>query len=281
MTKPTVFISYSHKDEAWKDRVVTHLGVLQKQGMLDAWDDRRIGAGQDWYQEIQDAMDAASVALLLVSADFLASEFITSAEVPRLLERRAQAGVRIVPLILRPCDWQGVGWLKRLQAWPTDGRPLSAGDENQIEADLAALVKEIRGLLLGAALPPEEREFVPIDPDRISTGHLPITGRDLFGRQAELTVLDQAWADPGTNVLSLGRGRQIGAGQPLAEGDGRSALSRRPARLRLVLLQPRHPRDSRLGRPVHRCRAALVRRPGPDRRLALGQGRAAGTPGPR
>ena len=65
MTKPTVFISYSHKDEAWKDRVVTHLTVLQKQGMLDAWDDRRIRAGEDWYGEIQEAMDAASVAVLV------------------------------------------------------------------------------------------------------------------------------------------------------------------------------------------------------------------------
>jgi hypothetical protein len=67
MTQPTVFISYSHKDEAWKDRLVTHLGVLEKQGQLDLWDDRRIGAGEDWHAEIQDAMDRASVAVLLVS----------------------------------------------------------------------------------------------------------------------------------------------------------------------------------------------------------------------
>jgi hypothetical protein len=71
MTRPTVFISYSHKDEDWKDRVVTHLRGLGHQGSLAVWDDRRIEGGQDWYQEIQDAMSAASVALLLVSADFL------------------------------------------------------------------------------------------------------------------------------------------------------------------------------------------------------------------
>jgi hypothetical protein len=58
MTKPTVFISYSHKDEEWKDRLVTHLGVLQSQGLLDLWDDRRIGAGEDWYQEIQTSLFA-------------------------------------------------------------------------------------------------------------------------------------------------------------------------------------------------------------------------------
>lgn len=76
MKSPSVFISYSHKDEAWKDRLVTHLGVLQSQGLLDLWDDRRIGAGQDWHQEIEQAMAAASVAVLLVSADFLTSQFI-------------------------------------------------------------------------------------------------------------------------------------------------------------------------------------------------------------
>ncbi len=50
MTKPTVFISYSHKDEAWKDRLVAHLGVLAQEGLLDTWDDRCIGGGEDWYR---------------------------------------------------------------------------------------------------------------------------------------------------------------------------------------------------------------------------------------
>jgi hypothetical protein len=78
MTKPTVFISYSHKDEEWKDRLVIHLGVLSHQGLLDLWDDRRIGAGEDWYQEIHEAMNAASVAVLLISPAYLASEFLLS-----------------------------------------------------------------------------------------------------------------------------------------------------------------------------------------------------------
>ena len=59
MTKPTVFISYSHKDEEWKDRLVTQLSVLAKQGLLDVWDDRRIGAGDDWFKEIEEALNSA------------------------------------------------------------------------------------------------------------------------------------------------------------------------------------------------------------------------------
>jgi len=203
MSRPTVFVSYSHKDEEWKDRLVTHLGVLQSQGLLDLWDDRRISAGEDWHQEIQEAMAAASVAILLVSANFLTSQFILGEEVPRLLECRDKEGLRIFPVIVKPCAWQTIGWLSRMQARPKDGRPLSAGDEHQIDADLAAIATEVHDLLKRSAPPSALQEFVPLDPDKISTSRLPITGRDLFGRQAELGLLDQAWADTNTNVLSL------------------------------------------------------------------------------
>ena len=131
MSKPTVFISYSHKDEDWKDRLVTHLGVLRHQGLLDLWDDRRIAAGEDWHQEIQEAMAAASVAVLLVSANFLNSAFILSEEMPRLLQRRDNEGVHIFPVIVKPCAWQKVDWLRRMQARPKDGRALSAGNEHR------------------------------------------------------------------------------------------------------------------------------------------------------
>ena len=74
--KPKIFISYSHKDEAWKDRLVSHLGVLAKQGTLEVWDDRRIAAGDDWQTEIEQAIETCHIAVLLISADFLASDFI-------------------------------------------------------------------------------------------------------------------------------------------------------------------------------------------------------------
>jgi len=99
----TVFISYSHKDEAWKDRLVKQLGVLQAEGVLEVWDDRRIEAGEDWQPEIERAIEHAAVAILLVSADFLTSKFILGVEVPRLLERRQKEGVRVIPLIVWPC----------------------------------------------------------------------------------------------------------------------------------------------------------------------------------
>jgi hypothetical protein len=147
MTQPTVFISYSHKDEEWKDRLVTQLGVLQQQGLLDLWDDRRISAGADWQPEIEKAMGAASAAILLVSANFLTSQFILGEEVPRLLERRKKEGLRVFPIIVKPCAWQQVNWLARIQVRPRDGRPLSAGSDYQIDADLAAIAAEVYKLL--------------------------------------------------------------------------------------------------------------------------------------
>jgi len=149
--KNTVFISYSHRDESWKDRLVRQLRVLQRQGLLDVWDDRRIGGGEDWRAEIDAAMARARVAVLLVSADFLSSDFILDEEVPRLLQRRKSEGVRVIPVIVRPCDWLAVGWLAEIQTRPRDGRPLSAGNEHQVDSELATLAAEIRELLDSSA----------------------------------------------------------------------------------------------------------------------------------
>lgn len=113
--KASVFISYSHKDEKWKDQLSEQLGVLAMDGLLDVWDDRRITPGQDWQPEIEKAMEAASVAVLLVSASFLTSKFIRGEEVPRLLQRRVQEGLVVLPVIVRDCAWRRVAWLESIQ----------------------------------------------------------------------------------------------------------------------------------------------------------------------
>ena len=97
------------------------------------WDDRRIQAGDDWFKEIQDAMERASIVVLLVSTDFLASEFIRHEEVPPLLERRRKSGLRVIPVFVGPSNWQEIPWLSAIQGRPKDGRPLSDGNANQAE----------------------------------------------------------------------------------------------------------------------------------------------------
>ncbi len=140
----SVFISYSHLDEAWKDRLVRHFRVFEQQGLaVEAWHDRRIPGGGDWEAEIQKAMAEADAAILLVSADSLGSKFINEREVPFLLGRRQADLLPVVPVVVRPCTWKLVPWLTKLNLRPRDGHPLSAGTEHEIEAQLAAIAEEV------------------------------------------------------------------------------------------------------------------------------------------
>jgi tetratricopeptide (TPR) repeat protein len=204
MSGPTVFISYSHLDEVWKDRLVRQLRVLEIEGALSVWDDRKIAAGGAWRTEIETAMERARAAVLLISADFLTSEFIRDTEVPRFLQRRAQDGLRIIPLIVRPCAWQAVGWLAEIGCRPKDGRPLSEGRKAKVEATLAALALEIRDLLPKPA--PRGQGGQEMEGPGVRTldiGRLPIPGPNFVGRDSELARLDKAWENPSTHVLTL------------------------------------------------------------------------------
>lgn len=154
MSRTKAFISYSHKDERWKNRLMTQLAVLEFEGLLHVWADTRIAAGEDWYQRIQNAMDDSRVAVLLVSPDFLASRFIRNEEVPCLLQRHAQNGMVILPLIARPCAWQLVPWLSQTQVLPKNGKPLSNGNNNEIDENLASFTYEVASLLNRLKLPP-------------------------------------------------------------------------------------------------------------------------------
>ncbi|MDY0164497.1 TIR domain-containing protein [Desulfobotulus sp.] len=201
--KPMIFISYSHKDEIWKDRLETQLKVLQVHGNLDIWDDRRIQAGGDWRAEIETALAKARAAVLMVSADFLTSEFILKNEIPTLLERREKEGLKIFPLILKSCPWKKIAWLARLNVRPRDGRPLEAGSEAQINADLAAFAEEIHDLLIPSMPLGRGLQTCSLPPDHVFLSKLPSTGPDLFGRENELKILDGAWKDPAMRILSL------------------------------------------------------------------------------
>jgi tetratricopeptide (TPR) repeat protein len=203
MSAPTVFISYSHKDEVWKDRLLDHLGVLREQGLLDLWDDRQIGAGEDWYQKIQNAMNAASVAVLLVSAKSLTSKFILREEMSLLLQRRDKEGLRIFPVIIKSCPWQKVDWLNRMQVRPRDGKPLASFGGNRRDEALSNIATEIyEQFNITSSLSVQQRPE-SLDPKRISISRLPITGSNLFGRERELQQLDEAWAGQNTHILSL------------------------------------------------------------------------------
>ena len=209
MTTPSVFISYSHKDEEWKDRLVTHLGVLEREGLLDLWDDRKIESGDDWRPEIEKAINKASIAILMISANFLTSKFILDEEVPKFLARREKKGMRVFPLIIKPCAWTEVKWLSKIQARPKDGKPLSTRRAPHADTELSTFAKEIAGILKRMEPPAktsevsETSEVWRIPPDKISLAKLPSTSPDLFGREDRLKELDVAWDNPAINVFSL------------------------------------------------------------------------------
>lgn len=145
-TPPIVFISYSHKDEAFKDELVIMLSSLQRRGIIDAWQDRCIEPGSEWLRSIQMAMNECQIALLLVSSDFLASPFITGNELPELFQKRKTSGMRAIPIIVRDCLWQSEPVLQDLQALPKDGKPIisfskESGDRDHAWTDVAKAIE--------------------------------------------------------------------------------------------------------------------------------------------
>lgn len=142
-----IFVSYSHKDEEFKDELVTMLAGLQRRGIVDAWQDRRIQAGGEWNKLIQNAMNDCDLALLLVSADYLASRFIQEEEQPKLLQRGQEMQLRVIPLIVRPCPWQSEPVLKDLKALPSDGKAIITfskltGARDQVWTDIATVIEK-------------------------------------------------------------------------------------------------------------------------------------------
>jgi hypothetical protein len=119
-----IFYSYSHKDEELRDELEKHLSILKRQGVITGWHDRRIGAGKEWKGEIDTHLNTAHVILLLISADFLASDYCYDVEMKRAMERHEAGEARVIPVILRPVDWEGAPFGK-LQALPTDAKPVT------------------------------------------------------------------------------------------------------------------------------------------------------------
>jgi nucleoside phosphorylase len=142
-----VFFSYAHEDEALRDKLATHLKTLQRQGIIRQWHDRQIGAGKEWAGEIDRHLESAQIILLLVSADFIASDYCFDKEVKRSMERHRDGTARVIPVILRAVDLDEVPF-NQLQSLPRDRTPVTSW-RNQDEAftDIAkgirAVVKEI------------------------------------------------------------------------------------------------------------------------------------------
>ncbi|MGD2086647.1 MAG: toll/interleukin-1 receptor domain-containing protein [Candidatus Aminicenantes bacterium] len=201
-----IFISYSHQDEEWKKRLAKHLRVLELEGCYQVWDDRKIKPSSDWQPEIEKALDTAGTAILLVSADFLISDFIRKKEIPRLLERREKEGLKVIPLIVRPCSWQKVPWLGKIQAFPEDGVPLSSGTDSESEEKLTALVEMVVDFIKDSIT---ENSSLPIErhlKKTILITSLPQRKIALIGREEDLQMLDERIKETDRLLLVNGLG---------------------------------------------------------------------------
>ena len=119
-----VFFSYSHVDEGLRDQLEKQLAVLRRQGVIETWHDRRIGAGLELDREVAAHIEKADLILLLVSSDFLDSDYCYEREMARALERHECGDAVVIPVILRACDWHSAPF-GHLMATPTDGKPIT------------------------------------------------------------------------------------------------------------------------------------------------------------
>lgn len=136
----SVFVSYAREDEGLRSKLSDHLGGLRHGGYIKEWSDGQIVPGQEWAPEIIRRLDEADIILLLITSSFLGSEFIGRVELARALERHRRGDAIVVPVILKPADWQSAG-LEGLQALPQNGEPVSSWPDHD-----AAYVDIARGL---------------------------------------------------------------------------------------------------------------------------------------
>lgn len=160
----TLFFSYSHADEELRDQLEQQLAILKRQKIIETWHDRRITAGSEIDHSISTELETADIILLLVSPAFLASDYCYDREMMRAMERHHAGSARVIPVILRPCDWHDAPFGK-LMATPTDGKPVTLWpDRDQAFLDVTRAIKRAAAELGAAAPAPSSKASLDAPP---------------------------------------------------------------------------------------------------------------------
>ncbi|WP_071527226.1 toll/interleukin-1 receptor domain-containing protein [Nodosilinea nodulosa] len=170
-TQPlSLFISYSHRDEALKQELEEHLALLKRQNLIQTWHDGQIEAGTEWNAQILDALDSANIILLLISSRFISSDFCYGQEMQRAMQRHQSGDARVVPIILTPTDWAGAPFDK-LQVLPKHGKPVVEWSSHD-----AAFLDVVRGIrrVIESLSSPEKAKSNKWD-DSARSQYLPIS----------------------------------------------------------------------------------------------------------
>lgn len=136
-----VMLSYAHEDEELKQRLDVHLTSLKRSGKIKTWNDRMIVPGAEWDDTIKNELNSADIILLLVSIDFLASDYIWKIEIARAMERHRNNEVVVIPIFLKPCDWAEMPFAT-LQGLPKNAIPVTEFSDR--EAAFSQISREIR-----------------------------------------------------------------------------------------------------------------------------------------
>jgi len=150
-TDVVVFCSYAREDEMWSRKLETHLSLLRRQGLISLWHDRLIVPGTDWAKTIDMQLETASIILLLVSADFFASDYCYGTEMKRALERQEAGEAQVIPILVRAVDWKDAPFA-HLQALPTGANPIASWSDS--DSALANVAEGIRRAIEQAPLRP-------------------------------------------------------------------------------------------------------------------------------
>jgi TIR domain len=138
-----IFFSYAHEDRELIDKLARHLSSLRRNNIITTWHYREISPGAEWENEIDSHLNTANIILLLISADFLDSDYCRGIEIRRAMERHNSREARVIPIILRPVDWQGEDF-RKLQALPASGRAVTAwANQDEAFADIAKGIRKV------------------------------------------------------------------------------------------------------------------------------------------
>ena len=165
-----IVVIYSHQDREWLEKLETAFLPLERQGMIECWNDHRIPPGEDWKQALEKQLNAAELILVLASADFLTSEY-SSIEMQRALERAETGEARLIPILLDPVDWQDTP-LAHFQCLPKDGRPLTQGFDpdqalREVVQEISRVVKDIRAAWRERPSPPPIQNIHGWPPEQV------------------------------------------------------------------------------------------------------------------
>jgi hypothetical protein len=132
LDKSKIFFCYAHEDKALLKKLQSHLRPLEREGLIQMWFDRDIHAGDEWEQKIDQHLNTADIILLLISPDFMDSEYCYGIEMKKAIERHERGEARVIPIILRSVYWQ-IASLGKLQALPTDAKPVMSSHWHNLD----------------------------------------------------------------------------------------------------------------------------------------------------